>query len=189
MNAVLKAVPARTRIKKAKIEVPQNLGEANRFIEAIGDEQRAIDAAVAICEKKIAKLKARLERVVAPHLGKRKLAFDGVFAFANANKAKLTIESKTVVLTAGKFLWRWTPPAVTVESDEEMIAKLKLLGKGKYVRKIEELDREALLADRAKLKVDGLRFTQREDFVVVPDNLTSETEIKKSRTIDASEIA
>lgn len=188
MNAVLKQSAVRTRIKKAKIEVPQNLAEANRSIEVIGDEQRAIDAAVAVCEMQIAALKKKLVEHIAPHLANRKREFDGLFAYASANKAKLTIESKTVVLTAGKFLWRWTPPAVAVESDEEMIAKLKSLGKGKYVRKIEELDREALLADRSKLKIDGLRFTQREDFVVVPDNLASETEIKKSRTIDASEI-
>lgn len=184
MNAVLK--PIRTRIKKPKAPVPQSLGDANLAIHSIGIEQRSIDAAVLECESAIATLKVELAKQIAPHLERRKLQFDGIFAFAHANRARLTVESKTVVLTAGKFLWRWTPPAVAVESDEEMIKKLKSLGLKKYVRKIEELDRERLLANRAKVRVPGLSFTRREEFVVVPSGIDS-TEIKKTKTIPADE--
>lgn len=186
MKAVQKAMRP-TRIKAPQVLSPQNLEEANRFIAVIGREQRAIDEAVLACEEKIEQLKEELAKEIAPYVQERKSFFEGLFAFATANKARLTVESKTVVLLAGKFLWRWTPPAVAVADDEEMIARLKSLGKGAYVRKIEELDREALLADRAKLKIPGLRFTQREEFVVVPDGIDAKSELKKTRTIDADQ--
>lgn len=189
MNAVTPKSRTHTRIKQNAMVVPQNLTEANRAVKAIGVEQRAIDAAVRACEAEIAKLKEKLEAKIAPHLEKRKVHFDGLFAYASVHKAELTVESKTVVLTAGKFLWRYTPPAVLVEDDQKMIDKLKGLDLSDYVRTIEELDREALLRDRTTLKVAGLSFTQREEFVVVPDGIDAKVELKKARTIDASQIS
>lgn len=184
MNAVLKpATTRRTRLKKSAALVPQNLIEANRAIAIIGAEQRAIDAAVLACETAIEKLKSELAKKIEPNLARRKEYFEGLFAFAEAHKASLTVEGKTVVLTAGKFLWRFTPPAVTVDNDAELVAKFKKRGKMKYVRVIEELNREAMLADRAKLAGTGISFSQREEFVVVPSGIETKTELKKSRTI------
>jgi phage host-nuclease inhibitor protein Gam len=172
-----------TRLKKDAGAVPQNLTEANRAVALIGTKQRAIDAAVARAEAKVAKIKQELEQEIAGDLASRKEQFDGLFAYASANRATLTVEGKTVVLSAGKFLWRFTPPAVAVDDDAATIAKFKKRGKTKYIRVIEELNREAMLADRAKLALFGIRFSQKEEFVVVPDGFEAKTELKKSRTI------
>jgi phage host-nuclease inhibitor protein Gam len=175
------------RIKKSRTDAPESLTGADHYVRAIGIAQTKIDEAVAAYEAAVEKLKAELEQTTKPLEKTRNGFLSGLFAFAHAHKKALTIDSKTVLLPSGKFLWRFTPPAVDVENDESMIALLKKRGLTRYIRTVEQLDREALLADRKTLKVAGLRFTQREEFVVVPNDRTAGREIKKTRTIDADE--
>jgi phage host-nuclease inhibitor protein Gam len=174
-------MPTATRIKKSNTNIPQNLEQADRAVGQIGTHQAVIDQLEARAAEEIAAIRERLRKESEASRKARNTLMTSVFAFASANKALLTRDSKTIVLTNGSISWRWTPPAVSVEDDEAMIATLRRRGLGEFVRVKEELDRASLLASREELpRIAGLSFTQREEFVVKP---SGSSEVAKTRTI------
>ena len=172
-----------TRVKRSTTDTPQNLEQTDRFVGLLGNEQARLDALELEAEAEIRQIRENLRKESEPVRKRRNNLMTGIFTFASANKATLIFVEgkKTVELTNGTITWRWTPPAVSVENDEEMIANLKRRGLDEYVRVKEELDRQKLLADRKDLpRVAGLAFTQKEEFVVKPH---ASTEVAKTRTI------
>lgn len=142
------------------------------FIQRLGNLQRdlirtetlmndEIAAATAFHQPRIDALKAE---IAAKHAA--------IQAWAEANRRALTGEgkSKTVNLVTGTIQWRQRPPSVAVKGAEAVVAVLKRLGLGRFVRVKEEVNKEAVLAEPAAVaEVPGLVVnTGVEDFVVSP---------------------
>lgn len=156
-----------TRIKKTRTSVPSNLRQANVLLGELGQTQDAMSEIEKGLAAKIAELKAKAARKLEPLALKRSNQINALFTFANPRKNELTREVRSVMLDCGVFGWRWTTPRVeTDHSDAETIAWLKETGNGAFVRVIEEVDRQALLAERPVIL--GIRYVQDDEFFVVP---------------------
>jgi len=156
-----------TRVKKTQTSVPRTLSQADALLAKMGQAQDAINAVQMALAGKIAALKAEAEKELQPLIQKRANDINALFAFANPRKAELTRKARSTVLGNGSFGWRWTTPRVEVSgTEEQMIAWLKASGNDGYVRVVEEIDRQALLADR--LVIAGVSYVQDDEFFVVP---------------------
>lgn len=156
-----------TRIKKSETLVPNSMRQADALLSKLGQTQDAINEIEKELANKIAELKASTTKKLEPLTVGRSNQINALFAFANPLKAVLSRETKSIVLGSGAFGWRWTPPRVEmIESDEETIALLKNTGNDAFVRIIEEVDRQALLAERPL--IEGISYVQNEEFFVVP---------------------
>lgn len=174
----------KVRIKKNLIPIPENLAGAEFQIGKIGRCQREIDRITLGLNERVARLKEEAAREMESYKVERRELLDGLYAFAAPRKRKLLADAgkKTIELLTGKFLWRRTPPSVSVDDDAAAIETLKDLGLTEFIRTKEELDREALLKARNDLDpIEGIGFVQTEEFVVVPKD--QESEVKKTRTV------
>ena len=173
------------RVKKSDTEVPKSLAEANAYVEDVGLAQEALDRLDCAMALAIEAIRAKAKAAKEPLLKERASLVQSIFVYATANRARLTEEGKTVNLLAGKFLWRFTPPATMVANEQALIETLQARGLGEFVRTHESLDRQSLLACRETLEpVPGLSFASREEFVVVPHVAPHENVVVVTHKID-----
>jgi phage host-nuclease inhibitor protein Gam len=166
-----------TRIKKTQTAVPASLEQADALLVKIGQTQNAINEIEADLAKKIAELRTEADKKLAPLTLERDNQINSLFSFANPRKARLTEKARTVKLSGGVFGWRWTTPRVELaRSEEDTISMLKRTGNEAYVRVIEEVDRQKLLAERPV--IPGITFSQKDEFFVTPKQ-----EAKKPKTL------
>lgn len=170
------------RIKKSNTTIPHTLTEADAVVGKIGTIQSQIDELTASVDLAINELKEELRKKLEPLKKDRTNLLTSIFAYAESHKEDLTEEKKSIELTHGTIGWRLTPPSVALKvSDAEMLDTLKERGLDCYIRIKEELDRQALIADRDMLpRLKGLSFVQKEEFFVKPN---SSSEVEKTRTI------
>jgi phage host-nuclease inhibitor protein Gam len=162
--------------KKVKSEavpylVPQDKDQASEFISEIGRLQRERDRIEADMNDEIAKIKERYEAEALPHAERIKQLSSGVQLWCEANRDELTQEGKVkyAVLASGKINWRNRPSKVTVRGAEAVIQTLKAMGLGRFVRTIEEVNKEAMLLEpEVAKKVPGITISKGEDFVITP---------------------
>ena len=79
-------------------------------------------------------------------------------------------KTKTVDLGTGVLKWRFRPPSVRILKAEDVIARLKALALGRFVRTKEEVDKEAMLKEpQVARTVAGVSIgSGGEDFIVEP---------------------
>lgn len=157
------------RIKKTLTLIPASVSEATSYLISIGNSQREINRIKRETKAKVAKLNAEAKKEVEALTKDRNAFFTALFAFAQPRKVELTKNLRSIKTDAGTFGWRWTTPYVELKegkSDEQIIAHLKRNNLNKYVRVIEELDREAMLRDRPV--VTGVAYMQRDEFFAKP---------------------
>lgn len=157
-----------TRIKKTHTVVPRTIAQANILLGELGNTQDEITIIEKELKEKITLLKSEAEKKLQPLMVKRDAQINAMFAFADPRKAILTKEVRSVTLSSGVFGWRMTTPRVeTDRSDEEVIALLKRTKNAEFIRIIEEVDRQALLAKRPV--ISGITYVQDDEFFVVPN--------------------
>jgi len=121
-------------------------------------------------QKEIAKLKAEVLEKLQPLEIRRDKQVNALFAFANPHKVRLTLRNRTIELGAGVFGWRMTTPRVEMrKDDDEMIKLFKRTGNAQFIRIKEEIDRQALLAE--KPVISGVSYIQNDEFFVVPNQI------------------
>jgi len=162
-----------SRIKQeaAAHPIPQSREEAVEAIRQIGDHQRDRQRIKADLDDEIAKLRETADKALLPHNTAISELSAGVKVWAEANRESLTNggRSKTVELMTGKVLWRLRPPRVAVRSIDAVIDLCKRLGLDRFVRTREELNKEAMLAEKdVASQVKGISISQGEDFVIQP---------------------
>ena len=160
---------------KSKIKsgpaAPQSRDEAASFVREIGEANRAIARLQADMNDAIVRLKEDAEAAAAP-LGVRVGELtEGLRAWCDANRFALTDggKRKYADLGTGRVEWRRSPPKVTIKGAEEVLAAIKTLGLP-FVRIKEEIDKEAMLADREKARlIPGVKIgSDGETFAVEP---------------------
>jgi len=170
-------MPRKTIPKKAVIDVPKSLEEAAKFLAQIGSEQRSIDMIQSNLNTEVEKLKAKVVARVESREDRISRLVEGLFAFAEVNRDKLTDNGKrkTVEVPTGWFGWRMTPPAVSLRKVASILESLHSLGLERFIRLKEEVNKEAMLAepDVAK-KVKGVSIGQHEEFIAKPAELEVE---------------
>lgn len=142
----------KARLKtKAVAYVAQSRDEAAGDIRAIGDLQRDMAREAATMNDAIAVITARHQPTVDALKVRIERLQRGVHGWCEAHRAELTDDNKTKTTNfiTGSVSWRNDPPSVAVRNAEQLIPTLTNLGLGCYVRTKEEINKEAILADRA----------------------------------------
>lgn len=166
-----------TRIKKSQTFVPRSLGQANTLLGELGKTQDAINTIETALAAEIRELKAKVAESLGALVVQRDSQLNSLFAYANQNKGILTQEKRTIRLTSGSFGWRWSTPRVEIDgTDEEAIELLKDTDNERFVRTIEEVNRQLLLEERPV--IDGISYEQDEEFFAVPKQAA-----KKAKTL------
>ena len=164
----------KTRIKSAAaaVDVPQSRDSAAAAIAAIGIASRELQRIHAEMNDALAEIKEAYEREAEPYKLRIGELTDGLQIYAEANRAALTnnYKVKTVAFTSGELVWRMNPPSVRLtDSEEAVIARCEAVGLREFVRYSPTLNRDAIKANPDEAaRIDGLRISQSEAFVVVP---------------------
>lgn len=143
---------AKARLKtKAVAYVSQSRDDVARDIRAIGDLQRDIAREEADMNDAIAEITAKHQ----PTIDALKLRIEslqqGVHGWCEAHRAEITDDGKTKTANfiTGTVNWRIDPPSISVRNVEQLLPTLSALGLDCYTRVKKELNKEAILADRA----------------------------------------
>lgn len=163
----------KTRIKAgpAQAMVPQNAQEANAAVAEIGAATRALRHIEADMNEALAQIKEQFETVATVHRERIDLLTKAVQIWAEAHRDTLTQHGKvkTHDLPAGQICWRTRPPSVRVTGVDAVLDLLRRLGLDRFIRRKEEINREAILNEPAAVAgLPGLTISQVEDFVVSP---------------------
>jgi phage host-nuclease inhibitor protein Gam len=164
---------AKQKTRGANLPVPQSRDEAATAIRTIGDTNREIARIELTLNDRIAALKETAEAEAAPLKDAVKACTEGLKLWCEANRDALTGggKTKTADLGTGKVSWRLRPAKVNLRGKaEEIIERLKSLGLGRFIRTTEEVNKEAMLADRvAAGAIQGVTVaSEGEDFIVEP---------------------
>ena len=119
---------------------------------------------------------AKIAAAAQPALDELKICIEtlqaGVQTWCEANRDALTEggKVKSANLITGEVSWRQRPPSVQVRGLDAVIATLKRLGLGQFVRTREEINKEAILNEPEQVRgVAGISLvTGVEDFGIQP---------------------
>lgn len=153
--------------------------EATARLQEIGSTERKITGINKKLNDRIDKLKAAAIKVAQPLSDRTLELVEGLYEFAEANRAELTEgdKTKTITLPTGTLAWKKTPPAVHLKKVAEVIAAIKKLGLGKkFLRTADpEVDKNAMLKEpELAKKITGVTITQDEQFIVKPSESNAE---------------
>lgn len=165
--------PRKLRIKTGTsyADVPQDRDEASSAVAQIGEASREIARIEADMNDQMARIKEQFETLAAPHRERVAVLTKAVQTWAEAHREELTDHGKrkTHDLPAGQILWRMRPPSVRINGVDAVLDLLRRLGLDRFIRRKEEVNRDAILAEPAAVShVPGIAISQAEDFVVVP---------------------
>lgn len=164
-------------VKRAVVPVPVSLDEASEFIRTIGDRKRQVEEIERKLNTKLDELKTQAAAQIQPLNDEIEEQIDGLFAFAETNRAALTNDgkTKTVKLNTGTISWRITPPKVLISNSDKVLKVLKTLGLSRFIRTAEEPNKQAMLEEAEIAKtVKGVRIDQHEEFIIKPDQWEAE---------------
>ena len=162
----------KTKTLGANLPVPQSRDDAAAALRRIGEANREVARIELKLADDVAGLKEAAESAATPLKEEAKALTEGLKLWAEANRDALTGgKVKTADLGTGKISWRLRPAKVSLRGKiEEVVERLKSLGLQRFVRVTEEVNKEAMLADRdAARAVQGVTIaSEGEDFVVEP---------------------
>jgi phage host-nuclease inhibitor protein Gam len=166
-------MPPKTKSKRNAIAVaiPQNREAASDYVRIIGEEQRQLRRLEIEMNEAMANVKERFEQIADPLRKSIDARTEGLHTWCEANRDSLTQggKVKTVALPAGEVAWRIRPPSVRITGAEAVLDALQRLGLTRFVRKKEEINKEAILNEPDAVRgVPGIAINQGEDFIVTP---------------------
>lgn len=150
------------------------------MLESQALEYRRLAARIArarlAAEKRIAEIGAALEQEIAGDVTAASEVFDNIQSWAVLHKDEAFKDTKSMDVAGARIGFRTTPPSIKQVRGvkaEHSLAKLKVLKGDQYVRTIEEIDKESLLADQKELGPAffascGIYVHQDEKFYVDP---------------------
>jgi phage host-nuclease inhibitor protein Gam len=165
----------KTKTKAPAIAVPQTYAEADAALARHGLLARELAAIETRMKARLAATKAAFEADAKPLQDEQIAVFEGLQAWASANRSRLTDDgkSKSVSLAAGTVGWRMRPPSVTLRRGvaiDEFVQRIRELRLFRFLRTKVELDKEAMLKDPdAAERIEGVTVGSKgEEFFVEP---------------------
>lgn len=162
----------KSKMLGVNLPVPQNRDEAANAVRAIGELSRQIARIEADMNDTISARKLLAAAKAAPLREQINAHTEGLKVWSEANRVSLTNGNKVKFfdLGTGKIFWRLRPPSVRISNVERVIEAIKSLGFSTFLRTTEEINKEALLADKDKARlVAGISIgSEGEDFLVEP---------------------
>jgi phage host-nuclease inhibitor protein Gam len=139
--------PRKTKTPAVAVPVPANVEECASYIRRLGDIERQHATRKAELDTKVAALVDEYAAVLLDLANRRTQLHQGIQVFCEAHRQQLTQggKTKTVRLVTGEVAWRNRPPSVTVRNAAEVLDTLRRIGLANFIRKVEEIDKEAIL--------------------------------------------
>lgn len=166
---------SKNKLKTAAVPAAQTREEAEAAVHRLGELRRQLTRAETKLNDQVAKLKLEADAAAKPLQEEVAQLSARVQGFCEANRTELTNggRTKTVIFATGEVKWRARPPSVSIRGVEAVIAYLKAQYQGRFVRTKEEIDKEAMLADRETASaIPGVKIgSEGEDFVIEPLNV------------------
>jgi phage host-nuclease inhibitor protein Gam len=168
-----KAKKARkTRTPAAPVAVPQDDGEADAMIFAIGAAQRELARIATEMGEELAAIKVRYQGHASRHIELLEAHAQGLAIYCAANRKRLTDEGriKTHRFGNGEVSWRSRPASVQLKAKVEAVLKaIKDQALECFIRRSEEIDREAMLKNPDLCATLPVKIgSAGEDFIVKP---------------------
>ena len=167
---------AKKPLKRKALPVPQTREEAVRLLGEIGEIKQELLVLTLTLNDRIEALKTEAERRAEPAEEKLEQKLDALHAYCEANRNELLPgQTKTAVFSTGTVSWRTTPPSVNISNTKDVLKRIKRLKLFKFVRTVEEINKEAMLIDKAAANsIQGVSITQKEEFIVKPSRISLE---------------
>ncbi len=155
------------RFKISNILTPKSADEAQKLLDQIRFKTQSLQSEKKALDEEIQKAKDSHASLLASLTQEIDHMVYMLHSYAEPRKEVLTQKKKSVESLSGTYGWRKTPGRVESEnSDQYVVEYLKKNGLKKYVRTIEEVDRDQLLKDRPK--VACVKYIAQDEFYVKP---------------------
>ncbi|EIR3270634.1 host-nuclease inhibitor Gam family protein [Salmonella enterica] len=161
-----------SRLKAAAASyTPQSKEQVSVDIKKIGDIQRELTRIETDANDKIAVILNQNTPTIEALRAELDVLQKGVQTWCEANRSTITKgDSKTANLITGEVAWRKKPDSVNLKGVEIVIETLKKLKLDRFIRRKEEVNKDAILADKEAVKgITGISIVSgKETFSITP---------------------
>ncbi|ECG8634060.1 host-nuclease inhibitor protein Gam, partial [Salmonella enterica subsp. salamae] len=139
-----------SRLKAAAASyTPQSKEQVSVDIKKIGDIQRELTRIEADANDQIAVVMNQNTPKIEALRAELDVLQKGVQTWCEANRSSITKgSSKTANLITGEVSWRTKPDSVSIKGVELVLEALKKLKLDRFIRRKEEINKDAILADK-----------------------------------------
>lgn len=164
---------AKSRLKAAAASyTPQSREQVSVDIKKIGDIQRELTRIEANANDQIAVIMNQNTPMIEALRAELDVLQKGVQSWCEANRADITRDGKTKTanLTTGEVSWRTKPDSVSIKGVEMVIETLRKLKLTRFIRRKEEINKDAILADKKAVEnIKGISIVSgKEVFSITP---------------------
>ncbi|EBV8361892.1 host-nuclease inhibitor protein Gam [Salmonella enterica] len=163
---------SKSRLKAAAASyTPQSKEQVSVDIKKIGDIQRELTRIETDANDQIAVIMNQNTPKIEALRAELDVLQKGVQTWCEANRSSITKgDSKTANLITGEVAWRKKPDSVSLKGVEIVIETLKKLKLDRFIRRKEEVNKDAILANREAVKgVTGISIVSgKETFSITP---------------------
>lgn len=161
-----------SRLKAAAASyTPQSKEQVSIDIKKIGDIQRELTRIEADANDQIAVIMNQNTPKIEALRVELDVLQKGVQRWCEANRSSITKgSSKTANLITGEVAWRTKPDSVSIKGVELVLEALKKLKLDRFIRRKEEVNKDAILADKKAVEnIKGISIVSgKEVFFITP---------------------
>lgn len=161
-----------SRLKAAAASyTPQSREQVSIDIKKIGDIQRELTRIEADANDQIAVIMNQNTPKIEALRAELDVLQKGVQTWCEANRSSITKgSSKTANLITGEVAWRTKPDSVSIKGVELVLEALKKLKLDRFIRRKEEINKDAILADKKAVEnIKGISIVSGKDvFSITP---------------------
>ncbi|EGP2156297.1 host-nuclease inhibitor protein Gam [Salmonella enterica subsp. enterica serovar Java] len=162
-----------SRLKAAAASyTPQSREQVSIDIKKIGDIQRELTRIETDANDQIAVIMNQNTPKIEALRAELDVLQKGVQTWCEANRADITKDGKTKTanLITGEVAWRTKPDSVSVKGVELVIETLRKLKLDRFIRRKEEINKDAILADKKAVEnIKGISIVSgKEVFSITP---------------------
>ncbi|EBW7149646.1 host-nuclease inhibitor protein Gam [Salmonella enterica subsp. enterica serovar Coeln] len=161
-----------SRLKAAAASyTPQSREQVSIDIKKIGDIQRELTRIEADANDQIAVIMNQNTPKIEALRAELDVLQKGVQTWCEANRSSITKgNSKTANLITGEVSWRTKPDSVSIKGVELVLEALKKLKLDRFIRRKEEINKDAILADKKAVEnIKGISIVSgKEVFSITP---------------------
>ncbi|EEK5000119.1 host-nuclease inhibitor protein Gam [Salmonella enterica] len=161
-----------SRLKAAAASyTPQSKEQVSADIKKIGDIQRELTRIETDANDQIAVIMGQNTPKIEALRAELDVLQKGVQTWCEANRSSITKGgSKTANLITGEVAWRKNPDSVSIKGVKLVLETLKELKLNRFIRRKEEVNKDAILADREAVKgITGISIVSgKETFSITP---------------------
>ncbi|ELF7958728.1 host-nuclease inhibitor Gam family protein [Salmonella enterica] len=161
-----------SRLKAAAASyTPQSKEQVSADIKKIGDIQRELTRIETDANDQIAVIMGQNTPKIEALRAELDVLQKGVQTWCEANRSSITKgDSKTANLITGEVAWRKNPDSVSIKGVKLVLETLKKLKLDRFIRRKEEVNKDAILADKKAVEnIKGISIVSgKEVFSITP---------------------